>query len=112
MDRRDALSRIALDGARENDRVGVAHCGDRAETEVLPDSQRRAQGAERGAAAMDHRTHNFGGAMEDKAGFDLNGALRRWRRGLAGRAGLQGENLEELESHLRESVATLEHSGL
>jgi hypothetical protein len=61
---------------------------------------------------MDHRTHNFGGAMEDKAGFDLNDALRRWRRGLAGRAGLQGENLEELESHLRESVATLEHSGL
>jgi len=50
--------------------------------------------------------------MEDKAGFDLNDALRRWRRSLAGRAGLQGENLEELESHLRESVATLEHSGL
>lgn len=40
--------------------------------------------------------------------FDLNLAVQRWRENLAQSPAFRSENLNELESHLRDSVATLQ----
>ena len=40
--------------------------------------------------------------------FDLNQAIQQWRDGLAQSPAIRGENLDELEVHLRDSVATLQ----
>jgi hypothetical protein len=45
--------------------------------------------------------------MENQAAFDLNLAIQRWRDDLARSAALRTENLNELESHLRDSIDTL-----
>ncbi|HSH17705.1 MAG TPA: hypothetical protein VLD18_16815 [Verrucomicrobiae bacterium] len=44
--------------------------------------------------------------METQARFDLNQAIAGWRTELAAHPGLTDDNLRELESHLREAVAT------
>lgn len=44
--------------------------------------------------------------------FDLNLAIQRWRENLAQSPAFHSENLNELESHLRDSVATLRSHGL
>jgi hypothetical protein len=49
--------------------------------------------------------------METKTCFDLNTALAQWRNDSA-RAGLSTAQIEELESHLEESVHDLEGRGL
>src|SRR5215469_12698509 len=44
--------------------------------------------------------------------FDLNLAIQRWRENLAQSPVFRSENLNELESHLRDSVATWRAHGL
>ncbi len=50
--------------------------------------------------------------METTTPFDLNQAIQRWRQNLAQSPAFQRENLDELEAHLRDSVATLQADGL
>jgi len=50
--------------------------------------------------------------MEDKTPFDLDDAIRNWRDSLIQSSRLRMEELEELESHLRDSVGALEKRGL
>ena len=45
--------------------------------------------------------------METQTTFDLNLAIRRWREDLARSAAFRSENLNELESHLRDSIDRL-----
>ncbi len=50
--------------------------------------------------------------MENQTEFDLNHAIQTWREHLSQSPSYRAENLEELESHLRDSVATLAFGGL
>jgi hypothetical protein len=50
--------------------------------------------------------------MENKSPFELNSALRSWRENLAQSSAFRGENLNELESHLRDSIAAWQSKGL
>jgi hypothetical protein len=50
--------------------------------------------------------------MEDQTSFDLNRAIQRWRGELAKSAGFRADDLEELESHLRDSESSLRAQGL
>jgi hypothetical protein len=50
--------------------------------------------------------------MENQTSFDLNGAIRRWRGELAKSASFRADDLEELESHLRDSASSLRERGL
>jgi len=45
--------------------------------------------------------------METQTAFDLNLAIQRWREDLARSTAFQNENLNELESHLRDSIDRL-----
>ncbi|MEI9962189.1 MAG: hypothetical protein WDM76_13965 [Limisphaerales bacterium] len=46
--------------------------------------------------------------METTTSFDLNRAIQQWRENLAQLPAIRSENLDELETHLRDSVATLQ----
>jgi hypothetical protein len=46
--------------------------------------------------------------MENTTSFDLNLAIQNWRENLAQSPAFRSENLDELESHLRDSIATLQ----
>ena len=61
---------------------------------------------------MDERPRNPGKIMETTTSFDLNGAIQQWRENLAQTPAFCRENLDELESHLRDSVTTLQTRGL
>lgn len=50
--------------------------------------------------------------METTTAFDLNQSIQHWRENLAQSPAFQRENLDELESHLRDAIATLQTSGL
>jgi hypothetical protein len=50
--------------------------------------------------------------MENQTAFDLNLAIQRWRADLENSPAFRQENLNELESHLRDSVAALLTRGL
>ena len=50
--------------------------------------------------------------METTTPFDLNLTIQRWRENLAQSPAFRSENLNELESHLRDSIATLQTRGL
>lgn len=50
--------------------------------------------------------------MENPTAFDLNFAIKRWRNALAQSPALHGEDLDELESHLRDAVGDLHARGL
>ena len=50
--------------------------------------------------------------METTTSFDLNQAIQRWRESLAQSPAFRKENLDELEGHLRDSVAELESRRL
>jgi len=50
--------------------------------------------------------------MENTASFDLNRRIEQWRENLATSPSFRGENLDELEAHLRDSVAALQSRGL
>jgi hypothetical protein len=49
--------------------------------------------------------------MEDQTAFELNQVIQRWREDLAKSPAFRRENLNELESHLRDSVAALQTRG-
>jgi hypothetical protein len=61
---------------------------------------------------MDEGSQHFGKIMENKTGFDLNGAIAEWRSGMGREDALGAEALRELESHLREGVRELTGKGL
>ena len=44
--------------------------------------------------------------------FDLSDSIRRWRQNVSGSPALCADDLDELESHLRDSIASLETRGL
>jgi hypothetical protein len=50
--------------------------------------------------------------METTTSFELNGAIQQWRENLGQSPAFRSENLNELESHLRDSIATLQTRGL
>jgi hypothetical protein len=50
--------------------------------------------------------------MENRTQFDLNTALERWRENLSRSPQFRAENVQELESHLRDSIATWQTKGL
>src|SRR5690242_4946513 len=90
----------------------MARGRDRPETEILPAASRRPQSAPGGTTAVARRPRNFDQIMENPTPFDLNLALQAWRENLAAQPTFRAENLDELESHLRDSVATLQTRGL
>jgi len=59
-----------------------------------------------------HGAHNSYQTMESASLFDLNDAIRGWRDRLSGLRSFGADDLEELENHLRESVAELQARGL
>lgn len=61
---------------------------------------------------MAYRTRNPCTIMETTAQFDLERAILEWRKTLAECPAIRGVDLEELESHLRDSVASLQGTGL
>ncbi len=61
---------------------------------------------------MDDRPHNTHQAMENSTQFDLNEALRQWRENLSASPVFRPADLDELEFHLRDSVAALQTKGL
>ena len=50
--------------------------------------------------------------METATAFDLNQAIQDWRENLSQSPAIRRENLNELEAHLRDSVAALQTCGL
>ena len=50
--------------------------------------------------------------MENTVSFDLTRAIQQWRERLGQAPALRRENLDELESHLADSIATLQTRGL
>jgi hypothetical protein len=50
--------------------------------------------------------------METRTRFDLSAAVEEWRKQLAGQPGLTADNRRELETHVQDSIATLQQRGL
>ena len=50
--------------------------------------------------------------METPTPFDLNAAIQCWRQSMAASPAFRAENLDEIETHLRDSVRSLEAKGL
>lgn len=50
--------------------------------------------------------------MESSTSFDLNGALQQWRAQLKYSDALRGQDIHELESHLRDAIADWQNRGL
>lgn len=50
--------------------------------------------------------------MNNQSQINLDRAIEQWREGLAQSPALRNENLDELESHLRDSIAMLQTRGL
>jgi len=61
---------------------------------------------------MDERPLNPHKTMESPAQFDLNAAIAQWRGSLAQSPEYSAADLDELESHLRDSVESLARSGM
>src|SRR5436190_135443 len=57
---------------------------------------------------MDDRPHHPQQVMENTTRFDLNDAVRQWRKGLESSPAFRPENLDELEAHLRDSAVALQ----
>lgn len=57
---------------------------------------------------MDGSPRNPLQTMETQTTFDLNLAIQRWREDLSRSAAFRNENLNELESHLRDSIDRLQ----
>src|ERR1043165_8539789 len=90
----------------------MARGRDRPEAEILPAPQRRPQSSGAGKATMADGSRNTEQPMEATTPFDLNQAIQRWRENLGQSPAFRSENLFELESHLRDSIATLQRQGL
>src|SRR5256885_471845 len=90
----------------------MARSGHRQNAQVLPAPQGRPQGVARGEGALAVCSHNPGKVMENISEFDLNIALRQWLDRFGQSPQVKAENLNELESHLRDSVVQLQCKGL
>ena len=112
MDGRDALSGAALDGEREVDRVHLEGRGFRKKAEILSAVEGWRKGARDGKGTVDDRPHHTHQTMENQTSFDLNEAVHSWRQSLAASPSLTPENVDELESHLRDGVEKLQPIGL
>ena len=61
---------------------------------------------------MDGSPRSFDETMEEQTSFDLNGAIQEWRRNLAQSAAFDSNDLDELETHLRDAIPALQAAGL
>jgi membrane carboxypeptidase/penicillin-binding protein len=61
---------------------------------------------------VDDRPHNTDEIMENQTSFDLSQEIQHWRDNLAQSAAIGRDNLDEMESHLRDSTAALQTCGL
>jgi hypothetical protein len=61
---------------------------------------------------MVKRLRDFDKAMENEIAFDLNERLCRWRRALRNQPAILEEDIQELESHLSDTMDDLLTSGL
>jgi len=61
---------------------------------------------------MAQRLRNFDELMENETPFDLNERLDHWRSALMNRPAIREEDIEELESHLSDTMDVLVKSGL
>jgi hypothetical protein len=61
---------------------------------------------------MAQRLRNFDEVMENETTFNLNERLHHWRRALKNRPTIREEDIEELESHLSDTMDVLVKSGL
>jgi hypothetical protein len=61
---------------------------------------------------VDDRPRNPDESMENQTSFDLKAATRRWRESLAQSPEFRGEDIDELESHLQDSISELQGRGL
>ena len=61
---------------------------------------------------MDGSPRSIDETMEDQTSFDLSGAIQEWRRNLAQSAAFDSNDLDELETHLRDAIPALEAAGL
>ena len=50
--------------------------------------------------------------MENQTSFDLSNAIGNWRRSLAQSAAFRQADLDELETHLRDAIPSLQAAGL
>src|SRR6185503_7643293 len=91
----------------------MAHGGrQQPEAALLPHSQGRTQSAAIGKTTVERGPHNLDETMENNSSFDLNAAIQRWRGELAKSSSFRADDLDELESHLRDSQASLQAHGL
>jgi hypothetical protein len=61
---------------------------------------------------MDDGSQHLDQIMETPTSFNLSRALEQWRREITETPAIPAGDLEELEAHLRDSVASLESKGL
>jgi hypothetical protein len=61
---------------------------------------------------MANHHHHIATPMEDTAGFGLNRAIADWRHQLGQSPAYRADDLEEMESHLRDAVEQLRTAGL
>lgn len=61
---------------------------------------------------MDERSRNFDKIMETTTPFDLTRAIQIWRDQLTQSPAFRGDNLDELELHLRDAIGALQTLGL
>lgn len=61
---------------------------------------------------MDDRPHHPEQAMENRIPFNLNRAIYLWRQRISGSPAVRGKDMDELEDHLRDAIASLELRGL
>jgi len=61
---------------------------------------------------MAYRASNIDQIMENRPEFDLDSALQRWRENLAESPNFRPGDLQELESHLRDSILAWQAKGL
>src|SRR4051794_28704824 len=90
----------------------MARVGNGTEAEVLSVAQGRAQSFAGGKTRVDDCPRNIEQIMENTTPYNLNAEIQQWREALAQSPAFNSENLNELESHLRDSVARLRASGL
>jgi hypothetical protein len=61
---------------------------------------------------MAGRSQHTGQIMENQTRFDLNAAIETWRNELAAQPNLASDDRRELETHLRDALASFQQRGL
>src|SRR5262245_17969039 len=90
----------------------MAQGGRRPQEKVLPCAQRRPQDPTGRTTTVDDRPQNSHDIMENHSSFDLTKSIQRWRENLAQSPNFRADDLDELESHLQDSVRELAARGL